>query len=442
MPGGTGQPENAQSHRRAVIERWARGLDEQIAKSAQQQIDIRRHLHAHPEISGEEIETTRLIAERLREAGFSPTVCRNPDGLETGAFADLTLGSPGPETPLIAIRTDIDALPLTDAKAVPYRSQHPGKAHACGHDGHTAITLGAGLAAARLERIWREGLLSEEDHNAFGLRLRLIFQPAEETSQGAEWLIAQGAMEGVAAIVALHVDPERPAGRAGIRYGVLTANCDEVELFVEGRGGHAARPHHSIDPIAAAAHLVGSLYEFLPRRVDSRHPAVFTIGKIEGGSAANVIPESVHLLGTLRTTDSASRATLKTEIDRICSGAELSTGASIRRRFYDPLGAVVNDPRVTAVLEQSAKDVLGEDQIDSIALPSMGGEDFSVYLDHAPGAMLRLGCRPPGREAHFLHSPLFDLDERILAWGSRILLRTALHLSVCDWNQNVKKQPE
>ena len=329
-----------------------------------------------------------------------------------------------------------------DAKTVPYRSQNPGKAHACGHDGHTAITLGAGLAAARLERIWRENLLSEDDHKAFGLRLRLIFQPAEETSQGAEWLVNQGAMQGVDAIVALHVDPERPAGRAGIRYGVLTANCDEVEIHVEGRGGHAARPHHSIDPIAAAAHLVGSLYEFLPRRVDSRHPAVFTIGKIHGGTVANVIPESVQLLATLRTTDAASRETLKTEIDRICSGAELSTGAGIRRRFYDPLGAVVNDPHVTNLLEQSAAEVLGQDHIDSIALPSMGGEDFSVYLDHAPGAMLRLGCRPPGQETHFLHSPLFDLDERILALGSRILLRTALHLSVFDWNRNVKQPSE
>ncbi len=442
MPGGMGQRDDSQSNDRAVLERWGQALDEEIARLAEQQIQIRRHLHSHPEISGEEVETTRLIAERLREAGLTPTVCRSADGLETGAFADLILGTPGPDAPLIALRTDIDALPLTDAKSVPYRSQYPGKAHACGHDGHTAITLGAGLAAARLERIWREMLLSEEDHSAVGLRLRLIFQPAEETSQGAEWMVAQGAMRGVDAIVALHVDPERPAGRAGIRYGVLTANCDEVEIHVEGRGGHAARPHHSIDPIAAAAHLVGSLYEFLPRRVDSRHPAVFTIGKIHGGTVANVIPESVQLLATLRTTDSASRETLKTEIDRICSGAELSTGAGIRRRFCDPLGAVVNDPQVTAVLEQSASDVLGKDHIDSIALPSMGGEDFSVYLDHAPGAMLRLGCRPPRQETHFLHSPLFDLDERVLSLGSRILLRTALRLSVIDWNRNVKKQTE
>jgi amidohydrolase len=412
-----------------IVESWGRAFDEELEQLAEKQIQIRRHLHVHPELSGEEFETTKFIAAQLREAGYDPVVCRNDSALETGAFADVTLGNPAPDSPMIALRSDIDALPLLDAKTVAYRSGNAGVTHACGHDGHTAIVLGAGLAAAGLQRVWREKLLAEEDHEPFGLRLRLLFQPAEETSQGADWLVAQGAMQGVDAIVGLHVDPERAAGRAGIRYGVLTANCDDVEIHVEGRGGHAARPHHSIDPIAAAAHLVGALYEFLPRRVDSRHPAVLTFGSIHGGTTANVIPGSVELQGTLRTTEPAGRDTMKIEIDRICSGAELSTGARIRRRFSCPLNAVVNDPRVTALLEQSAKAVLGDDHVDTIPLPSMGGEDFSVYLNHAPGAMLRLGCCPPGQETHFLHSPLFDLDERILALGSRILIRTALLLA-------------
>lgn len=412
---------------------WIHAFDEQLGSLAEKQIQIRRHLHVHPELSGQEVETTRFLAGHLREAGCEPTICHSDDDTKTGAFADFTLGNPAADCPLIALRADIDALPLPDAKTVPYRSMNPGVAHACGHDGHSAIVLGAGLAAARLKHLWNENWSSTGD-SSFGLRLRLIFQPAEETSQGAEWLVAQGAMDGVDAIVGLHVDPERPAGRAGIRYGVLTANCDEVELHVEGRGGHAARPHHSVDPIAAASHLVGALYEFLPRRVDSRHPAVFTIGKIQGGSAPNVIPESVELLGTLRTTDPDSRETMKIEVDRICSGAELSTGSRIRRRFFNALASVVNDPQVTSALEDSAKDVLGDDHIDNIILPSMGGEDFSVYLREAPGAMLRLGCRKPGTDTHFLHSPLFDLDERVLAWGSRILLRTAVRLS-----QNLRK---
>ncbi len=412
-----------------LVERWGLAFDEQLAQLAEKQIQIRRHLHSHPELSGEEVETTRFIAANLKSAGLEPAVCRSDRDVETGTFADVTIGNPAPDSPLIGLRCDIDALPLLDAKSVEYRSMNPGVTHACGHDGHTAIVLGTGLAAAALQKVWREKLKDQADAEPFGLRLRLIFQPAEETSFGADWLVAQGAMQGVDAILGLHVDPERLAGRAGIRYGVLTANCDDVEIVVEGRGGHAARPHHSVDPIAAASHLVGSLYEFLPRRVDSRHPAVLTFGSIHGGTTANVIPDSVELQGTLRTTDPVSRDTLKIEIDRICSGAELSTGARIRRRFFCPLGAVVNDPRVTALLEQSAKSVLGAENIDIIPLPSMGGEDFSVYLNYVPGAMLRLGCRPPGQDGHFLHSPKFDLDEKVLSLGSRILLRTALFLS-------------
>jgi amidohydrolase len=412
------------------MERWGQAFDEQLAQFAAKQIQIRRHLHAHPELSGEEVETTRFIKANLREAGLEPARCLSDRDVETGTFADVTIGNPGPDCPLIALRSDIDALPLLDAKSVEYRSMNPGVTHACGHDGHTSIVLGTGLTAAGLQKAWREKASDHKEEEPFGLRLRLIFQPAEETSFGAEWLVAQGAMHGVDAVLGLHVDPERLAGRAGIRYGVLTANCDDLEIVVEGRGGHAARPHHSVDPIAAASHLVGSLYEFLPRRVDSRHPAVLTFGSIHGGTTANVIPDSVELQGTLRTTDAASRDTLKIEIDRICSGAELSTGARIQRRFFCPLAAVVNDQRVTTHLEQAAKTVLGAENIDTIALPSMGGEDFSVYLQHAPGAMLRLGCRPPGQEGHFLHSPKFDLDERVLSLGSRILMRTALSLSL------------
>ncbi len=423
MSGGKGETQTPHGQ---IAERWGQVFEEELKQLSDRQIQIRRHLHVHPELSGAEMETTKFIAAQLRDAGFQPVICRNDAEQETGAFADLVLGNPAPDSPLIALRSDIDALPLLDAKTVEYRSQNPGATHACGHDGHSAIVLGAGLAAAGLRR---EELLSEDVGEDFGLRLRLIFQPAEETSQGADWLVAQGAMQGVDAILGLHVDPERAAGRAGIRYGVLTANCDDVEIRVEGRGGHAARPHHSLDPIATASHLVGALYEFLPRRVDSRSPAVLTFGSIHGGTTGNVIPESVQLQGTLRTTDPFSRETMKIEIDRICSGVALSTSTRIHCEFSSPLGAVVNDPRVTAMLEQSAQVVLGEDNVETITLPSMGGEDFSAYLNYAPGAMLRLGCRAPGKETHFLHSPLFDLDERILAWGSRILFRTALSLA-------------
>lgn len=410
-------------------------IDAAVERLASTQIDIRRELHAHPEPSGEEYTTTSAVVQRLRDAGLQPQTCRNPEGRETGAFVDLELGHPPASSPRIAIRADLDALRIPDEKTVEYRSRNPGVAHACGHDAHTAIVLGAALAAVDVNRNGAQaapesagGAADRPGEFTGGLRLRLLFQPAEETSQGAQWMVEQGALEGVAAILGLHVDPERQFGEVGIRYGVLTAYCDELEITVEGRGGHAARPHHTVDPVAVAAHLVGSLYEFLPRRVDSRNASVLTIGRISGGYAANVIPERVELLGTLRTVSPSAREVLKREVVRICSGAELTGGATVSVRFFNPLSAVHNDPVVTAALESAAGRVVGPTSVQQIDLPSMGGEDFAVYLEHVRGAMLRLGCAPPGGRTPFLHSPRFDLDERSLALGTRILLRAALLL--------------
>jgi len=236
-------------------------------------------------------------------------------------------------------------------------------------------------------------------------------------------------MDGVDAILGLHVDPERIVGKVGIRYGVLTANCDEVVIVVGGHGGHAARPHHTLDPIAASAHLVSTLYEFLPRSVDARNASVFTVGKIEGGYAPNVIPESVEMHGTLRTTDAESRQLLQQRIRDICSGVEQSSGTRVEVRFQQPLKSVDNHPRIAAALEEASLAVVGRENIDLIDQPSMGGEDFSVYLDHAPGALLRLGCADPADDSPpFLHSSLFDVDERAIALGARVLLRAAFLL--------------
>ena len=265
--------------------------DEEITSIESTLIELRRSLHAHPEPSGEEVETSKFIARTLNDAGIPGTICR--DGL--GVVADMTIGSPSADAPLIAIRGDIDALRMPDEKAVRYASQVPNVAHACGHDVHTSVLIGAALAASHVAT--NAGSNDENDALIPGLRLRFLFQPAEETCQGADWLVEQGVMQGVDAILGLHVDPERIAGKVGIRYGVLTANCDEVVIVVSGHGGHAARPHHTLDPIATSAHLVSTLYEFLPRSVDARNASVFTVGKIEGGYAPNVIPESVEMHG-------------------------------------------------------------------------------------------------------------------------------------------------
>lgn len=409
-----------------TLQPWEAKFDRQIERLQDEITEIRRHLHAHPEPSGEEVETSKHILRRLAESGIEGRVCRSDAGKPVGVVADLTLGSPRADSPLVAVRADIDALRMPDEKAVPYRSQKNNLAHACGHDAHTAIVLGMARAVVQLEEHDAEAGTTAA---SFGMRLRLLFQPAEETSLGAQWLVEQGAMQGVAAVLGLHVDPERPLGQVGIRYGILTANCDELDIVVEGHGGHAARPHHTIDPVAASAQLLTALYQNLPRSIDSRHPSVFTVGEVHGGYAANVIPERVVMRGTLRTTEALSREMLKRRLEEIRAGIEQATRTRIRTVWHSPLGAVVNHPQIAAVLESASRRLLGPDDVRLIDHASMGGEDFSVYLEQAPGALLRLGCAVPGTDAPFLHSTRFDLDERALALGARILFRAALLLA-------------
>ena len=405
-----------------ALDLWEDRIDSCVANLEQTLVEIRRHLHAHPEASGEEVETSEHIAQRLAEVGLEPRVYRRGIGVS----ADVTIGQPSDDAPLIALRSDMDALRMVDQKDVEYRSQTLGVTHACGHDVHATVVLGAALAGESLREIGvKEPGLRQAGLR--GARLRLIFQPAEETSEGASWLVEQGVLEGVDAILGLHVDPERLVGQVGVRYGIMTANCDEVAFTIDGHGGHAARPHHTVDSVAAAAQLVGALYQFLPRAVDSRDPSVFTVGVVSGGYAPNVIPERVELRGSLRTTDLHARETLKRRIADIVDGVEEVSGASIRHEFLNPLKSVDNDPRMASVLEDAAERVVGRENVTLIDRPSMGGEDFSVYLTHVPGAMLRLGCSAPGVEPPlFLHSPFFDLDERVIGLGTRILIRAAL----------------
>lgn len=393
-------------------------LDQQVAELEARLVETRRFLHAHPEPSCHERETSKFLSERLQESGVAARLGR--DGL--GVIADLDLGTVDDRTPRIALRADIDALQIQDAKQTPYASQRPGLCHACGHDAHTTMVLGAAWTAAGMR-----GLPSLPQD--FGIRLRFLFQPAEEEALGAHWLVEQGAVDDVDAILAQHVDPERTLGTVGIRYGVLTANCDDVEILVEGRGGHAARPHHTRDPIAAAAHLISALYEFLPRSVDARDPVVFSVGKVAGGTLSNVIPERVEIQGSLRTLHAETRRKMQERIESIVHGVKEASGTSIHLRFHSGTDGVNNDQRCTAALETAARQILGDESIQYIALPSMGAEDFSAYLTRVPGAMLRLGCAPPGFTAPYLHAPDFDVDERILSIGTRILLRAAFLLA-------------
>ncbi len=382
-------------------------------------ISCRRALHAKPEPSGQERETTQFIAARLKSLGIPPRV---PDR-GVGVMADLTIGCPGPDSHLIAVRADIDGLRMQDRKTVPYASDCTGVAHACGHDAHTTIVLGTAEMLSTLSRRVPESELPS-------VRFRFVFQAAEETAEGAAWMIEDGALEDVSAILGVHVDPAIPAGKVGIRYGVLTAQVDEVLLSVHGKGGHAARPQNTTDPIGTAAMLISHLYQTVPRRSDALHPTVFSIGSIHGGTASNVIPDHVDISGTLRSTDRSIRQAILESIRRTCEGVASATGNSIDVIFRSPLGSVVNDVMVTSAFEASAIQVLGGSNIVLIDKPSMGGEDFAVYLDHVRGAQFRLGCAGPDGDWPLLHSPVFDVDERAIPIGARIIARSALLLAL------------
>jgi amidohydrolase len=383
----------------------------------------RRHLHRNPEPSRLEHQTSAYIARRLQEGGVDSRLLAGG----TGVIAELAWGACDDQSPTIALRADIDALQLQDMKSCDYKSQKDGLCHACGHDCHTTIVLEAMLTVA--------GLIRDGVTPPTPFRLRSLFQPAEEVGEGAVSLVQQGAMDGVSAILGLHVEPELPAGNVGVRYGALTANLDEVEITVTGRGGHSARPHYTDDPIAASVQLLSAFYMLLPRSVDSRSPSVLSIGKISGGKLCNVIPDRVEMLGTLRNVDHTIRATLQRRMHEIARGIEEATGANIELRFTCPLDAVINDKTVTASLHAAAKSVVGDAGVKVLDWPSLGAEDFGGYLVKAPGAMLRLGCARPGEKWPQLHAPNFDIDEKALTIGAQIFLLGAAHFAA----EGVKK---
>jgi amidohydrolase len=390
---------------------WREAIDESIEARESLLREIRRRLHANPEPSREEYQTTRLLADELERAGIPREVAPTGRGLVAGP-------KDGSGMPAIAFRADIDALRIRDAKTVPYRSTRDGVMHACGHDAHATM----GLVAAM-------GLWRCRDSLPRKTLWRAIFQPSEEVGEGAFEMIVAGAMKDVKAVVALHVDPETATGRLAYRQGVLTAFCQELQVEIEGQGGHAARPHQSIDPIGVASQFITSVYQFVPRSVDSRDPVVVTFGCIQGGTSANIIPEKVSLKGTIRTLSEAAGIRVGERIRQIAFGLSEASGATIQIQFRRGTDAVVNDPEVTRTCVRAASEVVGPTNLDEIPLPSMGGEDFSGYLKHAPGCLFRLGVGAADRPRHFLHSPHFDIDERALVVGAKFLAHSVVLLS-------------
>jgi amidohydrolase len=393
---------------------WRTRIDAAVDESLDRMIALRRHLHAHPEPSGEELQTSLRLYQLFDEMGLA--VRMGPEG--RGIVVDSRNASGGGRR--IALRADIDALRIEDQKQTPYRSSVPEVMHACGHDAHTATVFGTLLVLDRLEC---------ERALPWPITSRGIFQPAEETGEGAKAMMAAGALNDVAAILAVHVDPTRRAGTIGVRPGPLTASCDDMQITVRGRGGHAARPHESNDPIAAAAELVSTLYQFVPRATDSQDAVVVSFGQIHGGQNANVIPEEVMLEGTVRTLNHDVREKTVQHIRTLAEGIEQVTGAKVDVNFRRGSPSVQNDEALTQLVSDVAADLLGPNNVITLPRPSMGSEDFAYYLECVPGTMFRLGAAGENGTWPGLHTPTFDVDEKCLAVGAKILARTVVEWS-------------
>lgn len=375
-------------------------------------IAFRRDLHMHPELGNQEFRTTAAIKARLEKAGLRPRVLPNGTGLicDVGTRDEAT-------APMLALRADIDALPIPDTKSgVPYRSTVPDRAHACGHDIHTTSVLGAGLVLAELDR---RGLLPNP--------VRLVFQPAEEVLPGgAPDAVAAGALEGVGRIVAVHCDPRVDVGRIGLKTGAITSACDRLEISLDGPGGHTARPHLTTDLVTAAAKVATEVPALLSRRVDTRSGLAVTWGRLDVGHACNVIPQHAELSGTVRCLELAAWRRAPDLVHAAVDEVAAMYGAKTVIDYVRGVPPVVNDAAVTDLLAGAMAARRGADAIESTE-QSLGGEDFSWYLEHVPGSMARLGVRTPGDTACLdLHRGDFDADERAITVAVELFTASAL----------------
>ena len=362
-------------------------------------VEIRRHIHAHPELSGQEYQTAAFVAGVLSANGLHVE-----EGIgKTGVIGELQGTQPSDR--ILAIRTDMDALPIQERTSLEYASRIEGVMHACGHDIHTTVGLGTAMVLSQIAP-------------ELGGKVRFLFQPAEEIAQGANWMVQDGVMNNVAAILGLHVFPSIPAGSVGIRYGALTAAADNLEIIIIGESGHGARPHEAIDAIWIAAQVITSLQQAISRTQNPLRPVVLSIGQINGGRAPNVIADKVQLLGTVRSLHPETRDKLPQWIENIVANVCNSFNAKYQVNYHQGVPSVQNDNALTQLLQSSAEEAWSNDRVQILPEPSLGAEDFSVYLEHAPGSMFRLGVGYEERIInHPLHHPQFEVDESAIITG-------------------------
>lgn len=370
-------------------------------------VALRQHLHAHPELSGEEYRTADCVAELLAELGLEVK-----SGVGRTGVVGLLSGN-GRDERTVGVRADMDGLPIAEQTELPYRSQVRGVMHACGHDLHTAIGLGTAMVLASL----RESLPG---------RVKFLFQPAEETAQGARWMVDDGALEDprVSALFALHCFPSLPVGVIGVRPGVFTAAADSLVIEVFGRSGHGARPHEAVDAIWVAANVVTALQQGISRMHNPLRPVVLSIGQMQGGRAPNIICDHVVLKGTVRSLDPQTRTALPTWIEQIVAQTCAAFGADYRLHYGNGTPSVLNDPHLTHLVEDCVRTLLGAQYLQALPEPSMGAEDFAVFCEQVPGTMFRLGVGGP--TSYPLHHPSFDGGDGAIAPGVMTLAAAAV----------------
>ncbi|RJQ17938.1 MAG: amidohydrolase [Nitrospiraceae bacterium] len=358
--------------------------------------EIRRTIHQQPELGFREEKTSALISGFLEQLDI-----KHKTGIaKTGVVGKIIVDK---KAPTVALRADMDALPVIESTGLTFSSKTPGVMHACGHDGHVAIMLGA---AAILKK-------NPPDGNAV-----FIFQPSEESEGGARPMIEEGALKGVDMIFGGHIEPDFNIGEIGIKTGLHTSYTDAFEIRITGKGGHAARPHETIDAVVIASRLVMDLQTIVSRETDPFSPVVITVGYINAGTVHNVIAEKATLKGTIRTIDELTRSQMIDRIRKTASSLSLLHGADIQVVLFPGYPPVINEEKATELARDAAVDLLGEKNVVSIPLPGLGGEDFAYYLHKVPGCFVRLGGARKGAEIVESHSPRFDFDEEVLRVGA------------------------
>ena len=376
--------------------------------------DLRHRLHQIPELAFEEFKTAEAIRSELRRLGIDFVAGVNEAPTATIAWVG------DPNKPCVALRADIDALPVTEQTGLPYASTHPGRMHACGHDGHTATLFGAAEVFKAIEP-------------QLPVCVKLIWQPAEEGGGGAEVLCRAGVLDGrigpkVSAIFGLHGWPGLPVGTVSTRPGTLLAATDTFTATFIGKGCHGAFPHLGRDPIVTACEAVLNLQQFVAREVDPTDSAVVTVGKIAGGTATNIIPDRVTIEGTLRTLTRETRERIRAGVQRRCAGIAAANDCDVNFILEPGYPSTINDPQSADYVEQIARRTLGADRYIPAARPVMGGEDFAYYLEQAPGCFFMVGTIPPGQQQYPpLHSDRYDFTDGALSVGLRMFVQLVLN---------------